>query len=140
MPKMKKTKKQRRRTLPSMGRVSRSSITNIRIPEIRNTNVSTLKIVLITHRKTEPKGELHSQNKKYIQAPFLVLQLVTNRGLQSVPGRTKQHQEGPNKPIMVLPLFVPSKYSLEFSTCDKLKYQKGTWKLFFFFWRVVHSA
>ena len=33
MPKMKKTKKQRRRTLPNMGNVSNNSITNIRIPE-----------------------------------------------------------------------------------------------------------
>lgn len=32
MPKMKKTKKQRRRTFPSMGRVSNSSVTKIRIP------------------------------------------------------------------------------------------------------------
>lgn len=32
MPKMKKTKKQRRRTFPSMGSVSRSRFTRIRIP------------------------------------------------------------------------------------------------------------
>lgn len=32
MPKMKKTKKQRRRTFPSMGRVSNSKVTKIRIP------------------------------------------------------------------------------------------------------------
>lgn len=32
MPKMKKTKKQRRRTFPSMGRVSNSSVTKIRMP------------------------------------------------------------------------------------------------------------
>lgn len=32
MPKMKKTKKQRRRTFPSMGRVSNSRVTKIRIP------------------------------------------------------------------------------------------------------------
>lgn len=35
MPKMKKTKKQRRRTFPSMGSVSRSSVTRMRIPEGR---------------------------------------------------------------------------------------------------------
>ena len=28
----------------------------------------------------------HALRKKYFQAPFLVLQLVTNRGLNSVPG------------------------------------------------------
>ena len=33
IPKMKKTKKQRRRTLPSMGRVSSSSITRILMPD-----------------------------------------------------------------------------------------------------------
>lgn len=32
MPKMKKTKKQRRRTFPSMGKVSRSKFTRIRMP------------------------------------------------------------------------------------------------------------
>ena len=37
----------------------------------------------------------HSKYKKYFQAPLLVLQLVTNRGLMSVPGWTNQHQEGP---------------------------------------------
>ena len=36
MPKMKKTKKQRRRTLPSMGRVSNNSITNILMPFLGN--------------------------------------------------------------------------------------------------------
>lgn len=35
MPKMKKTKKQRRRTFPSMGNVSKSKFTNIRMPERR---------------------------------------------------------------------------------------------------------
>ena len=29
------------------------------------------------------------QEKKYFRAPFLVLHVVTNRGLYSVPGRTK---------------------------------------------------
>ena len=29
------------------------------------------------------------RKKKYFRAPFLVLQVVTNRGLYSVPGRTK---------------------------------------------------
>jgi hypothetical protein len=33
LPKMKKTKKQRRRTLPSMGRVSSNNITRILIPK-----------------------------------------------------------------------------------------------------------
>ena len=32
---------------------------------------------------------MHSKKKKYFRAPFLVLQVVTNRGLYSVPGRTK---------------------------------------------------
>ena len=31
---------------------------------------------------------IHSKKKKYFRAPFLVLQVVTNRGLYSVPGRT----------------------------------------------------
>ena len=30
---------------------------------------------------------LHSKNKKYFQIPFLVLQLVINRGLGSEPGK-----------------------------------------------------
>ena len=38
MPKMKKTKKQRRRTFPSMGRVSNSSVTKILIPIKGDTN------------------------------------------------------------------------------------------------------
>ena len=32
---------------------------------------------------------VHSKKKKYFRAPFLVLQVVTNRGLNWVPGRTK---------------------------------------------------
>lgn len=44
MPKMKKTKKQRRRTFPSMGRVSNSSVTKIRIPR--------------GHRKTKMASEI----------------------------------------------------------------------------------
>ena len=32
---------------------------------------------------------LHSENEKYFEAPFSVLQLITNRGLVLVPGRTK---------------------------------------------------
>ena len=32
------------------------------------------------------KNKLHSKNKKYFQAPFLVLQFVTNRGLMSLSG------------------------------------------------------
>ena len=39
MPKMKKTKKQRRRTFPSIGRVSKRSMTRMRIPEINTTGV-----------------------------------------------------------------------------------------------------
>ena len=35
------------------------------------------------------KENPHSKKKKYFRAPFLVLQVVTNRGLYSVPGRTK---------------------------------------------------
>lgn len=35
MPKMKKTKKQRRRTFPSMGSVSKRSVTRMRIPEVK---------------------------------------------------------------------------------------------------------
>lgn len=35
MPKIKKTKKQRRRTFPSMGSVSKSSVTRMRIPEAK---------------------------------------------------------------------------------------------------------
>ena len=37
----------------------------------------------------------HSKNKKYGQEPFLVLQLVINRGLVSVSGGTNQYLEGP---------------------------------------------
>ena len=37
----------------------------------------------------------HSKNKRYFQAPFSVLQLVTYRGLVSVPGRTNHYLEGP---------------------------------------------
>ena len=40
-------------------------------------------------------SKAHSKNKKYFQEPFLVLQFITNRGLVSVPGRTKQYLEGP---------------------------------------------
>ena len=50
-------------------------------------------------------GLLHSMKKEYFQAPFLVLQIVTNRGLYSVPGRTKWYLEGlvdPNKPVLVI--------------------------------------
>ena len=36
-----------------------------------------------------------NSKKKYFQAPFLVLQLVTNRGLYLVPGRTKWYLEAP---------------------------------------------
>ena len=67
--------------------------------------------------------------KKYFQAPFLVLQLVTNRGLMSVLGRTKWYLVGPQYeyrgPVWSFQvLFGPSRYSLESSICDKLKHQK----------------
>ena len=39
--------------------------------------------------------KIHSKNKKYFQAPFLVLQIVINRGLVSVPGRTNKYLERP---------------------------------------------
>ena len=61
---------------------------------------------------------LHSESKKYFHIPFLVLQLVTNRGLMSVHGRTNQCleglQKGSNIPNLVLPgtdrsLFVTSR-------------------------------
>ena len=38
---------------------------------------------------------MHSKNKKYFQAPFLVLQLVANMGFASVPGKTYQYLEAP---------------------------------------------
>ena len=38
---------------------------------------------------------VHPKNKRCFQAPFLVLQFVTNRGLVSVPGRTNQYLEEP---------------------------------------------
>ena len=38
--------------------------------------------------------QIHSKDKKYLQAPFLVLQLVTNSVLVSVPGGTNQSQQG----------------------------------------------
>ena len=45
---------------------------------------------------SRPSGwPLHPENKKCFQEPFLVLQLVTNRGLYSVPGRTKWYLEAP---------------------------------------------
>ena len=37
--------------------------------------------------QSHPSHLLHSENKKYFQEPFLVLQLVTKRGFVSVPGR-----------------------------------------------------
>ena len=40
MPKMKKTKKQRRRTFPSMGSVSKRSVTRMRIPEAKRKSPS----------------------------------------------------------------------------------------------------
>ena len=44
---------------------------------------------------------------KRVPSTFLVLQLVTNRGLESVPGRTNQYLEGPqmdpNIHVVVLP-------------------------------------
>ena len=39
------------------------------------------------------------KNKKYFQGPFLVLQLVTNRGLVSVSGRTDQCLEEPTSTL-----------------------------------------
>ena len=56
---------------------------------------------------------LHSENKKYFQAPFLVLQLVTNRDwcqyLEGPISTWKDHNRNisilpdPNIPIVVLP-------------------------------------
>ena len=46
-----------------------------------------LLLIMISQLQSEL---IHSKKKKYFQAPFLVLQLVTNRGLVSVPGRTYQ--------------------------------------------------
>ena len=43
------------------------------------------KSVYCHHTRIQP----HSEKKKYFRGPFLVLQLVTNGGLYSVPGRTK---------------------------------------------------
>ena len=56
MPKMKKTKKQRRRTLPSMGRVSNNSITKILMPFFWETNVN----LLLT-----PSGALYTTVRHY---------------------------------------------------------------------------
>ena len=41
--------------------------------------------------------QLHSKKKKYFQTTFLVLQLVTNKGLVSVLGRTNLYFEGPHQ-------------------------------------------
>ena len=47
---------------------------------------------------------LHSKNKKYFQAPLMVLQLVTNRGLERFNQYLEGPQQvGPNIPIVVLP-------------------------------------
>ena len=61
-------------------------------------------------------SRIHSKNRSYFQVPFLVLQLVTNRGLISLHEMTNQYLEGPqqeyhgpsnigqaNSPILVLP-------------------------------------
>ena len=48
--------------------------------------------------KADLSTEEYAVRKKYFQAPYLVLQIVTNRGLYSVPGRTKWYLEGPGGP------------------------------------------
>ena len=62
---------------------------------------------------------LHSKNNKYFRAPFLVLQLVSNGGLVSVPGRTNQYLEGPQYQYWGPGGLVgPSRYRQEFPFCD----------------------
>ena len=48
-----------------------------------------------TEQLGHPTGCMHPENQKYFQAPVMVLQLVTNRGLYSVPGRTMIGPDGP---------------------------------------------
>ena len=86
------------------------------------------------------KSWAYSKNKKYFQAPFWVLQHVTNRGLASVPERTDQYLEalwqniGVQVPITwcLQILIGPSRYWLEFPIYDKLKHWKRCFKVLFF--------
>ena len=81
--------------------------------------------------------------KKSTSKHLSVLQLVTNTGLYSVPGRTKWYLEAPwqaywgprGQKIFLswsfqIP-FGPSRYWIESSICDNLKHQKGALKYFF---------
>ena len=67
----------------------------------------------------------HSKNKKYFKGPFLVLQLVTNRGLVWVPGSQYSYHCA-FRYWSVSPGTERVPY-----ICDKLKYQKGDWNYFF---------
>ena len=75
----------------------------------------------------------HSKNKKYFSAPFLVLQLATNRGLVPATIIWKSHnwnifrQPGPQYFYSG-----PSKYWNASPVCDKLKHQKRCSKLLLF--------
>ena len=83
-----------------------------------------------------PNMRVHSKKKSACKHLFLVLQLVTNRELCSVPGKTKWYLEaswqaywGPQGQEICLSWcfqipFGPSRYWIESSICDNLKYQK----------------
>ena len=47
------------------------------------------KVHLRKKKRKKVKCDATLWEKKYFRAPFLVLQVVTNSGLYSVPGRTK---------------------------------------------------
>ena len=82
----------------------------------------------------------HSKNKKYSQAPFMVLQFVTNRGFMSVPERTIQgwvqqlvpggpqySYHGLSRYWLVLPgTEISPLFAISWST------KIGAWKYFFF--------
>lgn len=67
MPKMKKTKKQRRRTFPNMGSVSKSSVTRMRIPEVAK-------------EKQKEKGRSSDE--------LILLALILGKVLDSMPMRS----------------------------------------------------
>ena len=57
------------------------------------------------------KELLHSKNKKRFRTPFLILQLVRNRELVSVPGRTNQSTRTPIFLLWFFQILIgPSRY------------------------------
>ena len=70
----------------------------------------------------------HSEKKKYVQAPFLVFQFVTNRALVSFWTPICQLWSFE----MIQTPFGTSRYWIEFSICDNLKHQKRCLDVLFF--------